>query len=118
MNLKLMRTVAMIDAANVVTVAIASRQHGAAAAAGYAPALIGTLLVHRHKGHRRLARILCVSGLAPNTILSIAAAGGSTRSRVLSAYVAVGGLIVGAGYLGALRADRYRPPSRYLRARA
>jgi hypothetical protein len=102
-NLVAMRVVAVVDAANVVALGILSPRHGLAAAAGYAPALCGTLLVHRSRSHRRLARALCVAGLVPNTALSAAAAGGGPRARTLSWYVGVGGAVLGIGYLLSLR---------------
>jgi hypothetical protein len=102
MRLRMLRTVAAFDAANVAVVAVASPRHGAAGAIGYLPALAGTILAHRRPNRPALPMLLCVSGLVPNTLLSIAAAGPTRRSRLLSAYVALGGLVVGAGYVVAL----------------
>jgi hypothetical protein len=89
--------------ANVMAVTAVSAPHGVAAAAGYAPALIGTLLVHTSPRYRRTARILCVLALIPNTLGSIGALDRSSRSRTLSLYVGVGGVLLGFGYLVALR---------------
>jgi len=105
-DLGLLRAVAAFDAINVGAVAVLSRSHGAAAAAGYAPALIGTALVHRSDRHRRRARALCVLALLPNTLGAIAASDGARRSRLLSWYIGVGGALLGIGYLAALRPDR------------
>jgi hypothetical protein len=99
-NLIALRAVAAVDALNVAALTVVSRPHGAAAAAGYLPALIGTILVHRSPGHRRLARALCVAGLVPNTLGAVAAA---RASRPASIYVGVGGAVIGVGYLAALR---------------
>jgi hypothetical protein len=98
-----LRIVAAVDAANVTALLAISPRHGAAAAAGYAPALLGTVLVHASPNARRAARVLCCLGLIPNTILAIAASGPSARSRRLSAYVATGGALLGVFYLHALR---------------
>jgi hypothetical protein len=102
MRLRMLRTVAAIDAANVVAVSVASPRHGAAGAIGYLPALVGTILAHRRPSRPVVPMLLCVVGLVPNTLLSVAAAGPTRRSQLLSAYVAIGGLVVGAGYLVAL----------------
>ncbi len=102
MNLQALRAVAAIDALNVVALLLASPRHGAAAAAGYAPALTGTMLVHRSPRLRSTARALCVVGLIPDTALSLTSAGAGRRERMLSSYVAVGGALLGLGYLLAL----------------
>jgi hypothetical protein len=98
-----LRIVAAVDAANVAALLAISPRHGAAAAAGYAPALLGTVLVHVSPGARRAARVLCCLGLIPNTALAVAASGPSARSRRLSGYVAIGGAVLGVFYLRALR---------------
>ena len=106
MNLRLLRAVAIIDAVNVGALALVSPPHGLAGAAGYAPALAATVLVHLAPRRTGAARLLCWVGLVPNTVLAVRAAGASRRSRALSAYVAIGGALLGIGYLVALDGDR------------
>ena len=108
MTLAALRVVGAVDALNVAAVTAVSPRHGAAAAAGYAPALAATLLVHADGARRPLARALCVFGLLPNTAGALLAARSQPpdrrrRDRMLSAYVAVGGALLGVGYLVALR---------------
>ncbi|GAA2074901.1 hypothetical protein GCM10009840_05810 [Pseudolysinimonas kribbensis] len=106
MDLLALRVVAAIDAANVLTLTAISPRHALAGAAGFAPAAAGVALVHLFPRRRRLARALCAAGLIPNTALSLSAAGGTRRSRCLALYVGVGGALLGAGYLAALRRQR------------
>jgi hypothetical protein len=102
-NLPLLRAVAALDGANVLALTALSPAHGAAAAAGYAPAVVGTALAHLAPRYRAVARVLCTLGLIPNTIGAVTSRGPTRRSRALSLYVGIGGAVVGIGYLGALR---------------
>lgn len=104
MSFAALRAVALADALNVLVLTAVSPRHGGAAAAGYAPALAATALVHADPRRRGLARALCVGGLVPNTIGAVLAAARRGRhDRRLSGYVGVGGVILGVGYLLALR---------------
>ena len=79
MRLRMLRTVAAVDAANVVMLAALSPRHGAAGAAGYLPALAATIVAHRAPRRATLPLALCVTGLVPNTALAIAASDHSCR---------------------------------------
>ncbi|MBI5160280.1 MAG: hypothetical protein HY996_02520 [Micrococcales bacterium] len=103
MDLRALRFVAALDAANVVALWLLSPPHGAAALAGYAPALVGTALVHADARRRPLARALCVAALVPNTAGAVAASMRHRRSRAWGLYVGIGGAVIGVGYLAALR---------------
>jgi len=108
MRAGLLRAVAAMDGLNVGALLLLSPRHGFAAAAGYAPALVGVVLALRDPGRRRLARALAVAGLLPNTVGSFLVAEPDRRSRALALYVGVGGALLGVGYLAALRAPRTR----------
>jgi hypothetical protein len=101
-SLRALSAVALVDAANVLGLCVLAPRHGLAAATGYAPATAATLLAHRWPRRRGLPIALCIAALVPNTALAILASDGSRRSRRWSAYVAIGGAVLGAGYVTAL----------------
>lgn len=103
MSLAALRAVAAVDALNVLALSVGSPRHAAAAASGYAPALAATLLLHADGRRRATARALCLGGLLPNTVGAVLTAGPRRRDRRLSWYVAIGGAVLGAGYLLAIR---------------
>ena len=103
MSLAALRAVAAVDATNVAALTALSPRHGAAAASGYVLAATATVLAHVDARHDRLARVLYLAGLVPNTVGAVLVARPSPRDRALSWYIGVGGAVLGGGYLWALR---------------